>query len=589
MQTSITTFFKRAKKLGALIGFLGLCSGADVAAQTLACTGNDPDGNPAGAGLYGQYYSGYFDDDQSFFSTRTPGLSRVDFGIYFPGPVDFGVLQPTAGGTATNPDNFSVRQQGSLRITTPGTYTFYLIADEAAYLWLDNAALSPNPTTTSATINNGGRHVIRTISASVYLTAGFHNILIHYGDVDDSNILVLDYENLAAGITRQAVPNSELCTSRQPARNLPTALSYSPSVQTVTAGSAATSAVPTLTSATTPQYVLANANNLPSGITINPTTGQLSLSAAVPVGRYSADISVINAEGATTFSQVYTFAVATAAPAACVGMRPDGGPATGGLYGEYYAGYFNDDPAFFTTTTPGIQRVDAQLNFTTSGSWGNLLPTATGTIVDPNLYSARYRGRIQIATAGTYTFYLTSDDASRMWIDDAALQATPTNSTALINNGGPHDVKTETATVTLTAGYHDVLLHYGDAGSGNVLILEYSNAAASIARQAIPTSALCSAASTMPQSVASAKTNKHSLSATPNPSAGSFTARVAQLQPKPGQLQVVDIHGRVCYEKALPSAAQQDVNVSVPNLAAGLYLLRLTTADGTSTQKIVIE
>ncbi|WP_277234483.1 PA14 domain-containing protein [Hymenobacter sp. YC55] len=558
-------------------------------AQPTACTGNDPGGNPATNGLYAQYYRGYFANDQTYFVGKTAGITRIDANVLFGDTSPFGNLVPTADGTAANPDNFSLRQRGSLRVATTGVYTFYLTADDAAYLWLDNAALSNNPAPGQATIDNGGDHSERTIQASVYLTAGLHNVLIHYGDFINENSLILEYESAAAGIVRQVVPSTEFCTSIQPAIVQPSALTYAPAFQTVLVGNNATSAVPTVTSASTPQFVLANTSSLPAGITINAATGQLSSDATVPVGVYRVEVAVVNTQGAATFRDAYMFTVAAAAPMNCTGTRPDGGPATSGLFAEYYAGYFNDSPAFFTANAPKLVRIDTQLNFSDDDRWGNLALTSNGSFDNPDMYSARYRGRILIPTAGTYTFYLTADDGARLWLDTPAVQSSPVNADALIDNGGQHSALTTSATVTLTAGYHDIQVHYGEGIGSNVLVLEYASTTANIARQVVPASAFCSAVSPIPQSVKPGQKNVHSLSAAPNPNNGTFKVHITQSQPDSGQLQVVDVLGRVLFEKAVPGSLEQDVPVAMEYLPVGMYMLRLITANGTGTQKMVVE
>ncbi|WP_426489650.1 T9SS type A sorting domain-containing protein [Hymenobacter sp. 102] len=174
-----------------------------------------------------------------------------------------------------------------------------------------------------------------------------------------------------------------------------------------------------------------------------------------------------------------------------------------GLYGEYFNGYFNDDLAFLNGKTAGLTRYDATLNYPSTASWGNLTPTAAGTPSNPDTYTARYRGSLNIATAGSYTLYLTSDDAAYLWLDGAALS--PTVANALINNGGQHGSQERTATLNLSAGVHNLLVIYGENFGENVLRLEYASTNANVARQVIPNSVLCASASQPP--VASNITN----------------------------------------------------------------------------------
>ncbi|QNH62025.1 PA14 domain-containing protein [Hymenobacter sediminicola] len=556
-------------------------------AQPIGCAGANPGGQPAGAGLYAEYYRGYFADNQTYFTTNTAGITRIDAQVNFPN-AGFGDLTAVAANTLADPDDFSLRQRGSLAITTPGLYTFYLTSDDASYFWLGNAALASPAVAAQATIAHGGLHSASVIrQASVYLVAGLHNVLLHYGETGSANTLVLEYEGPDSP-QRQIVPAGVFCTSVQPFRNLPTSILYSPSNQTVLPGTNATSPVPLVVGAgVAPHFVLANATSLPAGISINPITGQLTLAAGVSNGLYQADVLVVDNEGAVRFRQVYTFTVATAAPAGCTGPRPDGGLPTQGLYAEYYRGYFNDDPAFFSASLPDLARLEPQLNFPTNDSWGNLALAAGGTANNPDHYSARFRGSFTVFQGGTYIFYLTSDDGSRLWLDDAALPLAPLNSAATINNGGRHRDSTVAVSVALAAGQHDLQVHYGEDGDNNKLVLEYEGPDAPT-RRVMPASIFCSGSSGRPLGVLRKQNTPH-FSVSPNPSRGSFQVRIERLLAGTGHLQVVDTRGRICYETTLAGAAEQVLQLQVPGLATGLYLLRLTTTAGAATKKIVVE
>lgn len=183
--------------------------------------------------------------------------------------------------------------------------------------------------------------------------------------------------------------------------------------------------------------------------------------------------------------------VSKAQPPGCSsGIAANGLPGQAGLLGEYFAGYFNDNPAFFPSAVSTTNRVESNLNYSVN-NWGAIVPPATGTVADPNQFSARYRGSIYIAAAGTYTFYLTSDDASFMWIDNDALTYPAVTLNALISNGGYHGDVTVSNSVYLTPGLHNIQIQYGESSGGNHLIFEYQNTALGIGRQAVPNSILC--------------------------------------------------------------------------------------------------
>ncbi|WP_185816807.1 Ig-like domain-containing protein [Hymenobacter metallilatus] len=260
--------------------------------------------------------------------------------------------------------------------------------------------------------------------------------------------------------------------------------------------------------------------NLPDGGTYNndtglvtfPTTSSLASGASTPyriifpapnynttiTGKAAStstttDPTATNNDGSQANANVTT--VVTLPTNGCAGAQY-GPTRSSGLYGEYFSGYFADDLTFFNGKTAGLARYDATLNFASSASWGNLTPTAAGTASNPDTYTARYRGSINIATAGSYTFYLNSDDAAYLWLDGAALA--PTIANAAINNGGLHSAQERTVTLTLSAGVHNLLVVYGENGGINVLTLEYASAGANVARQIIPNSVLCASASQPP-------------------------------------------------------------------------------------------
>lgn len=187
--------------------------------------------------------------------------------------------------------------------------------------------------------------------------------------------------------------------------------------------------------------------------------------------------------GQTTFS-------CTSASTVC----PCGG--YGGSYAEYYAGYFADNQSYFTSNSPGITRNDPKIDFTADNSWGSIVPPASGSNANPDTYSTRWSGSMLLA-AGTYSFWLTSDDASWFWLGGNAQAANPTNATAFINNGGLHSAVTVMSTASLaTTCRIDFKVHFGEQGGQNRCNLEYASTALGITRQAVPAAAFCPCMST---------------------------------------------------------------------------------------------
>jgi glucose/arabinose dehydrogenase len=79
-------------------------------------------------------------------------------------------------------------------------------------------------------------------------------------------------------------------------------------------------------------------------------------------------------------------------------------------------------------------------------------------------FAARYRGDMDIKKAGSYTFYLNSDDGSRLFIDGKMV----------IENDGLHAPVDKSVTLDLTAGPHKIELIYFEASGGSVIDLDWS-------------------------------------------------------------------------------------------------------------------
>lgn len=120
-------------------------------------------------GLYRKTYSGYYNDDVTFFNTASVTSQGVQLSPIQDPPTDDG-------------DNFSRQWLGYFRPPTTETYTFYLSSDDASHMWIGNNALS-GYTTNNSTVNNGGLHGLTEKSGSVALVANnYYPIRIMYGE-----------------------------------------------------------------------------------------------------------------------------------------------------------------------------------------------------------------------------------------------------------------------------------------------------------------------------------------------------------------------------------------------------------------------
>jgi len=110
------------------------------------------------------------------------------------------------------------------------------------------------------------------------------------------------------------------------------------------------------------------------------------------------------------------------------------------------------------------------------GSWDKLpdfdalSPIEGGQLADISLtarqaadnYAFRFSGNLSIPLAGDYTFYLTSDDGSRLLLNDVEV----------VNNDGLHGATQRSATISLAAGTSAVVVEYFEFMGEDSLVVE---------------------------------------------------------------------------------------------------------------------
>ena len=142
-----------------------------------------------------------------------------------------------------------------------------------------------------------------------------------------------------------------------------------------------------------------------------------------------------------------------------------------GLRARRYAGYFglsNDPPGTVAGEDPTFDNVNYTDNLTPVE--GPIYITRfdnffSGSLAISPVYSDTtwlIDGYFLPKNTGNYTFFLSSDDASYLWIGDNALEGY-TKANALVNNGGIHGFKEVSGTIALTAGvYYPIRIIYGN-------------------------------------------------------------------------------------------------------------------------------
>ena len=137
----------------------------------------------------------------------------------------------------------------------------------------------------------------------------------------------------------------------------------------------------------------------------------------------------------------------------------------GGLKAEYFAG---DEPLM---GDPVVTRIDSQVDF----DWNQAAPDVS---LDRLVFSARWKGEIQIPVDGAYTFITRSNDGSRIYVNDQ-LVAT---------DWVTHTVRDAPGTIALQAGAYPIAVEYFQQGGAAEMHLLWQSDL--IARQVIPSVAL---------------------------------------------------------------------------------------------------
>ncbi len=150
------------------------------------------------------------------------------------------------------------------------------------------------------------------------------------------------------------------------------------------------------------------------------------------------------------------------------------------------------------TSSSHIEFIDESINGLNVkyyvGEWSELpdfnkLPIVkTGSVFDFSLnkissdqdkFALGYEGKILITKAGSYDFYIQSNDGTRLYLDNQMV----------VDNDGAHSADSEkSGKISLTKGMHDVKLQYFQAGGGMFLEVKYSGPG--IERQTIPATIL---------------------------------------------------------------------------------------------------
>lgn len=105
-----------------------------------------------------------------------------------------------------------------------------------------------------------------------------------------------------------------------------------------------------------------------------------------------------------------------------------------------------------------------------------VVPIPEQAIPSSSNYVYRFNGYFNALTTDVYTFYLSSDDGSILWIGD----------NLLIKNDGLHGAREYSGQTSMVSGYHKIDLQFFQRDGGDILQFSYSNS--TIPKTVVPAS-----------------------------------------------------------------------------------------------------
>ncbi len=144
------------------------------------------------------------------------------------------------------------------------------------------------------------------------------------------------------------------------------------------------------------------------------------------------------------------------------------------------------DPVHVDNVQPGLAYAYYEGRWSQLPDFATLTPVAAGVTRTFNLsqrkrddhFAFRFEGYINVPADGVYTFYLTSDDGSRLWIGPELV----------VDSDGLHGPAVKAGQVVLRAGRHPIVLACFEASGAEALALEY--AGPGMAKRPVPPAVL---------------------------------------------------------------------------------------------------
>jgi hypothetical protein len=248
-----------------------------------------------------------------------------------------------------------------------------------------------------------------------------------------------------------------------------------------------------------------------------------------------------------------------------------------GLLAQYYSNTPSSAPFPATAT---ISKTEPTINF----NWGSGGPAGIST----DSFKVRFSGQVQSVAQGSYTFYVTSDDGYRLWV----------NNQLVIDKWVDKSASEDSVIIALNGcTKNDIKLEYYENRWDAVCILKWKGPG--IAKQVIPATQLYYANTSLRTSNTQLTLSDDTIISSnlndafvvyPNPNGTrSLTVSTGVGFSLNSEISIYNILGQKALTKTLSVTDAKYKAVTFPiNLPAGIYIIRLVTGDRIYSSKFIV-
>jgi hypothetical protein len=251
---------------------------------------------------------------------------------------------------------------------------------------------------------------------------------------------------------------------------------------------------------------------------------------------------------------------------------------------------------YYEHSTGGWSDLD-QINWNIAEYSGHVNNFTLAPRTQEDYFNFEFDGFLYITTGGSYQFKVTSDDGSRLTLNDSVI----------VNNDGKHGNKTVTsALITLSGGPQAINVKYFEDAGGQSLTVQYKGPDTDGNWINIPDAALRSGNNTSSslmtaQSIAepdtvldeNVVTEMQGVTVFPNPirSGNDFSLQIDALPDSPVRVTILDALGTSFYDNTFEAGqvtAGTELNTN-GRLKKGIYLVIVNQGESTVKQRIIVK